>query len=218
MIDTISFPTETTRLLLPGSAGSLELCIEYPKQVTQDPLVIICHPHPLHGGTLDNKVVYTLAKTCLSLGFRVIRFNFRGAGKSEGAFDQGVGECEDLLAIIHWSQLSLPNIPIALAGFSFGSYVVTRVASETPSCSWLVTIAPAVEHFSFQALPRPQCPWLVVQGDQDEIVSATAVADWAETVQPPVNLHWLPSAGHFFHQNLVALGDAVRQFLKTLEK
>lgn len=196
----------TTTLLLEGPAGKLETIIAPPSSSSREACAIICHPHSLHGGTMHNKVVTTLSRTFQQLGLTTVRFNFRGVGKSEGVYDEGRGEGEDLLAVMAWVKKEYPHHAIWLAGFSFGAYVAATIAAKTPPAQ-LITIAPPVEHFTLQTLPPIICPWIVVQGELDEVVPPDKVFAWIESRDPkPVVLRF-PEAGHFFHGQLAELRD-----------
>lgn len=208
-----SFPTTETTFLLPAPAGELEVIANAPEQLKNPPAVaIICHPHPLHGGTMNNKVVTTLARMFREIGMYTVRFNFRGVGKSTGTFDQGNGELDDLLAVIKWVNTVLPNVPITLAGFSFGSYIAAKGSLQIPTAQ-LVSVAPPVINFNMHELPPITCPWIVVQGDQDEIVSPAAVFEWIETRNPQPTLIRMEGAGHFFHGRLLELRERLREVL-----
>jgi len=157
---------------------------------------------------MQNKVAYMLARAFNDLGAVSLRFNFRGVGRSAGTFDQGAGETDDALAAIDWLSARHPGLPLWLGGFSFGSYVALRAQSRRP-VQRLVTVAPAVERFDTQGITLPNCPWLLVQGDADEVVSPQAVLDWARGLPKPPRIVELPGAGHFFHGRLNELRDAV---------
>lgn len=173
---------------------------------TSNTTAIICHPHSLMGGTMNNKVVTTLARAFAELGHHTVRFNFRGVGESQGVYDAGIGETHDVLTIWDWVKERRPQDQIWLAGFSFGSYVALRAASQRAPAQ-LVSIAPPVHNFNFDfsAISRPSCPWLVVQGDQDEVVDPQLVFDWIKTFDAPPELITMPGATHFFHGRLVEL-------------
>jgi hypothetical protein len=177
--------------------------------------VVVLHPHSLHGGTLQNKVVHTVARSFTELGARSVRFNFRGVGKSGGAYAEGVGETEDVLAVLTWLRARRPDDAIFLAGFSFGAYVALRAAATFPLAG-LLTIAPAVHLYDFDRLAAPQVPWIMFQGERDEVVAAPAVRDWAARQSPPPRLVTFPEAGHFFHQRLHELRAAVAEHFAPL--
>ena len=184
--------------------------MEEPAVVPVSRFAVICHPHPQAGGTLHNKVVHTLARTFQELGVPTLRFNFRGVGKSSGEFDNGNGETEDALAVIEWGRTRWPGAPFWLAGFSFGAFVALKASARlTPER--LITVAPPVQRFEFAPLSPPTCPWLLVQGEQDEIVDARSVLAWAERLSPMPDVVTLPGVGHFFHGRLQDLRDAVIQ-------
>jgi uncharacterized protein len=205
-----TFPTTESTILFPGPVGDIELLAAPADNATTT--TIICHPHPLYGGTMTNKVVTTLARVFKDLGHRTIRFNFRGVGKSAGAYDHGKGELTDLLAIIDWVKTLYPNDALWLAGFSFGAYVATKGAIEV-SPAQLVTVAPQVSRFVEDDLTKVSCPWVLVQGEQDEVVSPAEVFAWYETLNPKPKLIRMPDAGHFFHRKLVELREELKSAL-----
>ena len=199
-------------VLLDGPAGPLEALTACPRSPAHAATAVILHPHPLHGGTLHNKVVHTLARGFNELGFASVRFNFRGVGTSAGTFAHGEGETEDALAVIDWVQRTRPADAVWLAGFSFGAYVALRAAARV-AVAGLITVAPAVQLYDFSVLTRPQCPWLLVQGEADEIVPVDAVRQWLAGIAPPPATCFLPDVGHFFHQRLPDLKAALRDFV-----
>lgn len=198
----------TESLLIPGPAGNLETVIEYPQKPAENIIAIICHPHPLHGGTMTNKVVTTLIRACQQLGVIAVRFNFRGVGQSEGHYNHAAGEQDDLKAVINWAKKTYPDYKLWLAGFSFGSYIATKVASEM-QIEQLIVIAPPVHHFDFQSLPTLHCPVIIAQGELDEIVPAEQVFDWIKTRSEKIQLIRMPDVGHFFHGKLIELRENV---------
>jgi alpha/beta superfamily hydrolase len=207
------FPCGST-FLLPGPTGALEVLTACPAPERAAPATaVICHPHPQRGGTMHNKVVHTLARTFGDLGLRTVRFNFRGIGASEGVFGDAEGELEDLLAIVAWVRRQRPDDQLWLAGFSFGGYVAARGAQQTPVAQ-LVTVAPAVNMYYFKSLESPpNVPWLVVQGDADDVVPAPIVIEWSQRMQPPPHLAVLSGVDHFFHGRLPDLRDTLTQHL-----
>lgn len=191
-----------------GPAGNLEAVMALP---AREPcaIAIVCHPHPLHGGTLDNKVTHALARAFTDLGAAAVRFNFRGVGRSGGAFAQGDGEREDLLAVVAGVRERFPGRDIWLAGFSFGGYVAAT-AAHAAAASWLVTVAPAVNLFDGAAVAEPHCPWLLIQGIDDEVVPYTTVRRWAGQRYPAPQTVYLNGVGHYFHGRLNELRRTVR--------
>jgi len=204
----LEFSAGEAKIFIAGPAGKIETLTATPTETSKNIVAIVCHPHPLFGGTMHNKVAYTLARAFKDLGLRTVRFNFRGVGHSEGSYGEGSAETEDLQAIMRWVQQTRPQDAIWLAGFSFGSYVATRAAAVS-EVSQLVTVAPPVESFDFTELATPSCPWLVVQGEEDEIVAPQAVYRWHATVQPTPRLIRIPKAGHFFHGQLIELREVL---------
>lgn len=197
---------------LAGPAGDLEALSACPAQGAVSATAIILHPHPLHGGTMQNKVVHTLARGFTALGVANLRFNFRGVGGSEGHFANGEGETEDALAVIEWVRARRPQDAIWLAGFSFGAYVALRAAAQA-NVAGLITVAPAVHLYDFAALTLPRCPWLLIQGEADEVVPVEAVRDWLSDIEPRPQTLFLPGVGHFFHLRLNDLTAALREFV-----
>jgi alpha/beta superfamily hydrolase len=196
-----------------GPAGVLEARIEEPEPGTRPTAVgVVCHPHPLYGGTMQNKVVHTLARAMQELGVPTVRFNFRGVDGSAGAYDGGVGELDDALAVCAWARRRWGCDALWLAGFSFGSAVALQ-AAQTVAPRALVTVAPPVGRIIVAPVPRPACPWLVVQGDRDELVDVAQVQRWAGDFAPPPRLVVLEGAEHFFHGRLGDLRAAVLGFL-----
>lgn len=200
--------------LIPGPAGALEVLISSPAE-SRAIICIICHPHPVQGGTMHNKVVYALASTMEALSVKTVRFNFRGVQKSEGEFGHGVGELADLEAVVTWVKTHRPEDAIWLAGFSFGAFIAIK-ANQICHAQALVAVAPPVGHPYFNELPRITCPWILVQGEQDEIVDAKAVLEWARQQTPAPEVIAMPDAGHFFHGKLVILKERLLSLLPPL--
>ena len=186
------------RSSIAGPAGALEVAFNVPEGALRG-IALIAHPHPLQGGTLDNKVVQTLAKTFAALGYAAVRFNFRGVGLSEGQFDDGIGETDDALAALAAAKLEFGELPVALAGFSFGSYVQTRVAHAI-TAERLVLIGPAVKRFPIETVPPDT---IVIHGEEDDVVALADVLAWARPQQLPIVV--FPGCGHFFHGRLPQL-------------
>jgi alpha/beta superfamily hydrolase len=199
------FPAGHEEILLCGPAGSIECAVDVPEPENERPAtIVICHPHPEHGGTMHNKVVTILERSTRELGLRTVRFNFRGVGLSEGSYDDGYGETDDLFAVCEWVRCTRPHDLLWLGGFSFGSYVTAR-AAQNLHLGQLISIAPPVDRYAFEGLGRPECPWLVITGDEDELVHIDAVQAWADDLQPPPDLIVMKEADHFFHRRLMDL-------------
>lgn len=209
---TPAIPRENA-VAIPGPEGILEARWAAPEHSVPSACAVICHPHPLYGGTMDNKVVTTLVRTAAARGAATVRFNFRGVGASEGRHDGGVGETSDVLAVIDWAGGRWPGARLWLCGFSFGAYVALAAASRR-TVDRLVTVAPPLRHMNVESLVLPQCPWLIVQGSADELVDAAEVQSWARSLSSPPEMMLLPGASHFFHGRLAELGAAVAPFLR----
>lgn len=190
------------RRLIDGPAGRLEVAVTVPAQGARG-AALIAHPHPLYGGTMDNKVVQTLARAFVALGYAAWRLNFRGVGQSEGVYDDGRGEIDDFRALAAHVRREHGAAPLALGGFSFGGYVVSKVARELDA-ERIVLVAPAVGRFPVSDVPDHA---LVIHGEADDVVTLKDVLDWARPQKLPVVV--VPAAGHFFHGDLVRLQQIV---------
>ncbi len=191
------------RLVIAGPAGGLEVAVNLPAGEPTG-LALVAHPHPLQGGSLDNKVAQTIAKTFAAIGYAAVRFNFRGVGKSEGRFDEGAGETDDALAALAFARERFGDaLPLALAGFSFGSYVQTRVAARV-AFERLVLVGAAVGRFEVGDVPAET---IVIHGEEDDVVALADVFAWARPQALPVVV--FPGCGHFFHGRLVQLQQVI---------
>ena len=209
------FPTASTTLLLPGPAGALELAVDPPEgEAAPLPLtVVVCHPLSTEGGSLNNKVVTMTARSLRELGAHSVRFNFRGVGASAGSYDHGAGEGDDLRAVAEWVRAQRPADDLWLAGFSFGAYVSLRAAAALQPDA-LISIAPPAGRWDFAKIAIPDCPWLVIQGDADEIVDPQAVYAWIDTLNRKPELVRMPDTSHFFHRKLIDLRGALQHGVK----
>ena len=198
----------TQRHLVAGPAGALECAVDAPAGAPRG-VAVLCHPHPLHGGTMDNKVVQTMARALLQVGWRTVRFNFRGVGASQGAWDGGRGEVDDALAVVAAHRDAAQ--PLVLGGFSFGGYVASQAAArlEAP-VQRLLLVAPATGNFDVAAVPEDT---LVVHGEADDVVPLAATLDWARPQLLPVVV--VPGVGHFFHGRLPLLKSIVLRAFAT---
>lgn len=199
---------------LQGAIGPLQAMVMCPQHYRSDYVAVLGHPHSLQGGTMQNKVVTTLARTFRDLGIPSVRFNFRGVGSSVGKYDDGVGESDDVIAIVRQLQQRSPSLKICLAGFSFGSYVTFRAAKQLHP-ALLISIAPPITHYDFTHYVAH--PWIIVQGEEDEVVPPQAVFDWYQQLQPNPILIRFPDTTHFFHGKLNDLKSGlIQEILRVL--
>lgn len=222
-------PTTETAVEFTGPAGLLEGKLAIPTQddathnaatsaaSTHQHVAIVCHPHPLYGGSMDNKVAYTLSRAALDCQMPALRFNFRGVGNSAGEYAHGIGETDDALAALAFLQAQYPNAKPVILGFSFGGGVAIRTALDqaaTPAA--LVTVAPSLmvfaEHPPQQA---PNCLWLTAHSRDDDTVSYAKTMQWAESLDQPPVMHSYDDCGHFFHGQLTPLRRLVSDFLQA---
>jgi alpha/beta superfamily hydrolase len=208
----VSTAPVSEKLFIEGPVGRLEAILDTPRNAPASGSAVVCHPHPQHGGTMHNKVAHTLARAFLRLGFQVLRFNFRGTEASDGVYDEGAGELDDALVAIDWMRARQTPGPVWLAGFSFGAAIAVRAAAED-EVDGLVSVAPAAYRFASGLTTQPRCPWLIVQGDEDELVAVDETIEWMNSLEPGPELLVLPGAEHFFHGRLVELRDAVMKFV-----
>ena len=201
--------SSTVRTRIPGPAGDIECAVDAPAGTPRG-VAVVCHPHPQHGGTLDNKVAQTLARAFVQLGWRSVRFNFRGVGASAGVWDEGVGEVDDALAVI--AAHREPALPFMLAGFSFGAYVAAQAAARLPDdakAQRLVLVGPSTERQQMALVPADT---LVIHGESDDVVPLAATLAWARPQNLPVIV--FPGVGHFFHGQLALLKNVIVQELQ----
>ncbi|HUH90533.1 MAG TPA: alpha/beta fold hydrolase [Lysobacter sp.] len=205
-------------LTLAGPAGAIEAIVEAADtDAPARPLVaVICHPLPTEGGTMHNKVVTITARALRESGASTVRFNFRGVGTSGGEFDEGRGEADDLRAVVAWVRQQRPDAQLWLAGFSFGSYVAYKMAAELKP-GMLIMIAPPAggRGYDFAAITSFDGPWLVVQGEADEIVDPEQVYAWVDSLKQPPELVRMPDTSHFFHRKLMDLRGAVKHGVRA---
>ena len=201
--------SSTGRSRIPGPAGDSECAVDAPAGTPRG-VAVVCPPHPQHGGTLDNKVAQTLARAFVQLGWRCVRFNFRGVGASAGVWDEGVGEVDDALAVI--AAHREPALALMLAGFSFGAYVAAQAAARLPDdakARRLVLVGPSTERQQMALVPADT---LVIHGESDDVVPLAATLAWARPQNLPVTV--FPGVGHFFHGQLALLKNVIVQELQ----
>jgi alpha/beta superfamily hydrolase len=213
---TVTAPTASEALTIPGPAGTLEALLDVPAAIaTPDSVAVICHPHPQYGGTMTNKVVYSIARAFNEAGAPSVRFNYRGVGASTGSYDEGNGETDDAIAVLDWAAQRWPGARLWLGGFSFGGAVAIRAAAAR-DVARLVTVAPAIRRVKVAEDALPQCPWLIVQGDRDELVDPNDIQHWAQALPESPRLAVLSGVEHFFHGRLNELRQVVVQWLIEL--
>jgi uncharacterized protein len=210
------FPDHTETFFIDGPAGKLEVLTVKPLNFSSKKVAIICHPNPEQSGTMQNKVVTTLAKVFERLEIPSVRFNFRGVGQSEGQHGKTIGEADDLRAVVAWVKQVLPDCEIILAGFSFGSYIAAIVANEI-NPAYLISIPPPADRYDFNQFNHIHCPWWVVMGEADEVVAPADVIAWAQNSSIPLHFILLPGIGHFFHGHLVELRELLFEKLSSTE-
>jgi hypothetical protein len=200
------------KFFIEGPAGRIETILAEPATIPSG-IAVVAHPHPLHGGTMDNKVVYTVFNSVLELGYIAVKFNFRGTGNSEGAFDHGIGEVEDVVAVAQSIQNQFidhaGDLPLLLAGFSFGGGVQIQVAERLNPRS-LILVSPSLRHADVLKVPENVKNTLIIQGDKDDIVPLNAILDWAAPQCLPVVI--IPGAEHFFHGKLNMLKRVILDY------
>ena len=199
--------------VISGPAGDLEIWLECPDQ-TPKAVMVIAHPHPLYGGTMQNKVVHTLARGALNSGVAALRFNFRGVGNSEGAHDEGRGERNDLLAVVAWAKQMFPRLPLWFSGFSFGAGVALHTVEQAGAEKLLLVAPPLNLYPDLRKINQINIPWSVLMGDEDEVVPFALVSEWVEEQKLPPDFRVFSGASHFFHGRLVELRQAVEGFCK----
>jgi len=197
------------KFYLTGHAGKMECLLDLPEEAPRG-IALVAHPHPLYGGTMENKVTQTLARTFVTLGYATARFNFRGVGESEGEHDRGHGEVDDMQVMLEYMQEQYPGLPVALSGFSFGTFVQAqlqaRLAAEGKSVERMVLVGTAAGKWPMPAVPEDT---ILIHGEQDDTITLQMVFDWARPLEIPVIV--IPGADHFFHRRLNPIKNLVIQ-------
>jgi uncharacterized protein len=199
-----------------GPVGHIEALIKEPAGPASR-VAVVCHPHPLYGGTMHNKVVFRIARAFQNAGFAVLRFNFRGVGRSEGEHDSGVGEQADLLAAIEFVRKRYPEAELWLAGFSFGSAMMLRAAACDDRVRAFVAVGVPITKYDFSGIARCSKPKLVVQGSEDEFGPGPGLEAFFAAMDHPKKLKIIDGADHFFEGRLGELGEAVSEFISSVD-
>ena len=205
---------QSEKFTLTGGAGNMECVLDAPAEAPRG-VALIAHPHPLYGGTMDNKVAQTLARTFVGLGYVAVRFNFRGVGGSGGVHDHGHGETDDMDLLLDAMRAKFPGLPVALAGFSFGTFVQTRLwhrLQETRPIERLVLIGSAAGKWAMPDVPADS---ILIHGETDDTIPLAAVLDWARPQDIPVIV--IPGADHFFHRKLGHIKNLVTQLWRRAD-
>ncbi len=212
--DPASFPDVAASFMLTGPVGKLETATDLAERAdARGGVAVICHPLTSEGGSMHNKVVTMIERAVRESGLDTVRFNFREAGNSEGSFDKGRGEREDLAAIVAWVRRVRPHDTLWLAGFSFGSFV--SISQAVPlRADALISVAPPAGRYEFGTIALPTCPWLIVQGEADEVVEPQAVFDWVDSMEHKPDLVRMPETSHFFHRRLMDLRGAIKHAVR----
>lgn len=201
-------------LFIPGPTGQLEAIHSVPADQKPTACGLICHPHPQQEGTMYNKVVTTLHRAMQRMGWATVRFNYRGVMNSDGVYDQQIGEINDGIAVYDWLQEHHPHLPCHAAGFSFGAFIASQVATQRTTAS-LVTAAPVLNHSDYQQVSI-NVPWLVVAGDQDELINPNDLLTYQSSLMQPFQLSTFKETTHFFHGQLIPLRERVCEFYESL--
>jgi alpha/beta superfamily hydrolase len=198
------------KFYLQGPAGQMECLLDLPEDAAPRGIALVAHPHPLYGGTMENKVAVTLARTFMALGYVVARVNFRGVGESEGVHDRGIGEVDDMAVLLAYMQGQYPGLPVALSGFSFGTFVQAQlqqrlIAQGTPA-ERMVLVGTAAGKWP---MPPVSNDTILIHGEQDDTITLAQVFEWARPLDVPVIV--IPGADHFFHRKLGHIKNLVLQ-------
>ncbi len=205
--------TKIERLTITGPVGNLEGLLEWNPEWSPRLAALVCHPHPLYGGTMHNKVVFRAAKAAVNVGVPALRFNFRGVGQSQGNHADGIGERDDARAALKYLTERFPGIPVVMMGFSFGSEVGLVVGAEEAAVNCLVGMGLPVSSFDFGFLRRSSKPKLIVQGTQDEFGPREKLESLFASLQDPKHLHFVEGVDHFFAGKLAELESTIQEFL-----
>jgi alpha/beta superfamily hydrolase len=202
--------------MMPAGAVQLEALLREPRDAVRG-AVVVCHPHPVYGGTMDNKIVYRAAKAATEAGFAALRFNFRGVGRSTGQFDRGVGEKEDVTAAIHWLEDKYRSLPLALIGYSFGAWVGLQVGCLSPNIKALIGLAPPLDLYKFDFLISNSRPSLYIVGTRDEFCSLENINRLETRLPTTSSVSRIEDAEHFFANRVEEIEVLIANFFRTQE-
>ena len=204
-------PRRIESYFLDGAAGKIEALLEEPESGEASEACLVCHPHPLYGGSMHNKVVYRMARALRRSGSVVLRFNFRGVGRSEGAHDQGAGELEDARLLLEWLRSRYPALAYSAAGFSFGSRIALRLGCPRVGMRRIIAVGFPTKSGTFEYLKNCLTPKVFVQSTDDEHGPRLELEAIYRDVADPKQIHWVTATDHFFRDGLDALEDTIFQ-------
>lgn len=211
------FFNQDHRFLIKGAVGDLELMTrkaDLDNEELKNTLIVICHPHPQHGGTMDNKVVTTVARAARESGVDSLRFNYRGVGKSAGSYGEFDGECDDFDAVLEWVKNETSKTALILVGFSFGSAVVASRSNQVKMNLHSVLIAPPIERYDYPS--NFSVPVSIIQGSEDEVVDAEGVTRWVQGISSAYDYYYSGQTSHFFHGKLIELRHKLRSIFTAV--
>ena len=197
-----------------GAVGDIEARLTTHEPCSNQHMALICHPHSLHGGSMDNKVITTVARAYAECAISSVRFNFRGVGNSAGEYAAGIGETADTLTVLQWIQNQFNPETIDLIGFSFGAFVAYRAATRWPVAR-LISIAPPIPHYDFSAEALPECPWSIIQPEADEVIDPIAVFAWIDNLAIKPEVYRFAQTSHFFHGKLIQLREQLIEIIQN---
>jgi alpha/beta superfamily hydrolase len=201
--------------MIAGEVVQLEANLRVPKEPPRG-AVVVCHPHPVYGGTMDNRIVYRAARAAAAAGFAALRFNFRGVGKSSGQYDQGLGEREDVSAAIRWINTRYPRLPLAVIGYSFGAWVGLQVGAADFAVNAMVGIAPPLNLYAMEYLVQNPKPSMLVIGTQDEFCSQESMMRLKSRLPAATSVHIVEGADHFFSEQTDRVENLISEFFNRL--
>ncbi len=199
--------------LLEGGAGKIEALLEEPEESAWREACLVCHPHPLYGGSMHNKVVYRIARALRRSGSVVLRFNFRGVGRSQGAHDRGLGELEDARILMDWLRERYPGLPYAAAGFSFGSRIALRLGCSLTGARRVIAVGLPTRSSDLEFLAACPTPKIIVQSTHDEHGPREELESLYRNFAEPKRIYWVEAADHFFRDGLDGLEEAIYQLI-----
>lgn len=205
------------KLAIPAGSVQLEATLRRPRKGIPRGAAVLCHPHPLHGGTMNNRVIYRAGDATIMAGFSTLRFNFRGVGASTGSFDEGIGERQDVTSAINWLENRFPDLPLALIGYSFGAWVGLQIGCADSRIKAMTAIGLPLNSYSFDFLSTNQKPTLLIVGSEDQFCSQESYNILARRLPSTSRVHTIKEADHFFSSHVDMMQDLITEFFRNLE-